>query len=150
MINFSPTSNILIVVSLLTFAVLFFVGLAIPDRNEIIGFGYDTSFLVLIIGYTLRQKSFQQLIGLFLYIGVYNLDIFKVDLFQIQNHDVLYFARKNGVYAIIVSFAFLFPTLFDKYKLVPLTNRTNINDFIIIWSCIVMTILIQTSIRLMV
>ena len=148
MINYNSTSSLLILISILTFGALFFVGLAIPDRHEIIRFGYDTCFLVLIIGFILRQKNIQQLIGLFLYLVVYNLDIFKDDLFQIQNDDILYFARHNAFYVIVVSFAFLFPTLFDKYKLAPLTNRTNIKDSTIILTSIVMTILIQTTIRL--
>jgi hypothetical protein len=148
MINFNSTSNLLILISILTFGILFFVGLAIPDRHEIISFGYDTSFLVLIIGYILRQKNIQQLIGLFLYLGVYNLDIFSDNLFQIQNATIFYFARHNTFYLLLVSFAFLLPTLFDKYKFAPLTNRTNIKDSTIILTSIFMTILIQTTIRL--
>ena len=149
MINYNSTSNLLILISFLTFGALFFVGLAIPDRKEeIISFSFDTSFLILIIGYILRQKSIQQIIGLFLYLWVYNLDIFSDKLFQIQNATILYFARHNAFYLLIVSFAFLLPTLFDKYKFAPLTNRTNIKDSTIILTSIFITILIQTTIRL--
>lgn len=149
MINYNSTSNILIVFSLLTFAVLFFVGLAIPDRKEeIISFSFDTSFLILIIGYILRQKSIQQLIGLFLFLLVYNFDILKGDLFQIQNEDMLYFFRHYTFYVAVVSFLFIIPTTLDKYKFEPLTNRTNIKDSTIILTSIFMTIIIQTTIRM--
>ena len=119
MINFNSLSRILVLIALLAFGALYFIGLAIPDRHEIIEFGYSTSFLVLIVGYILQQKKIQQLIGLFLYLIVYNLDLLKDSLFQIQNNDVLYFARQNTFYASVLTILFLFPTLFDKYKFIP-------------------------------
>lgn len=150
MIHFYSTSSLLILISILTFGVLYFIGLAVPEGHEIIRFGFTTSFLLLITGYILRKKNIQQLIGLFLYLLVYNLDIIKDDLFQVQNDYVLYFARHNAFYIIMASFIVLLPTLFDKYQFAPLTDKTNIKDSTIILTTIAFTAFIQTTIRLIV
>jgi len=147
MINFNTKSNLLILISFLSFAGLFIVELTIPEQHEIIRFGYDTSFLVLIIGFILWQKNIQQLIGLFLYLVDYNLNIFKNELFQIQNDYILQFAKHYAFYVIVASCVFLLPTTFNKYKITPLTNRTDIKDSTIILTSILMTILIQATIR---
>jgi hypothetical protein len=150
MINFNSTSGFLILISLLAFCALFFIGFAIPDQYAIIRFGYDTSFLVLIIGYILRKKNIQQIIGLFVYLIVYNFDILQGDLFQIQNNNLLYFIRYYTFFIIVISFLLLFPTTFDKYKFTPMTNRANIKDSTIIFTSIVITILFQIIIRFIV
>ncbi len=147
MIKSNSTSSMLMVISILTICALYVVGRAIPDQHGVIKFGYDTSFLVLIIGYILRQKSIQQLIGLLFYSVVYNLNILKGDLFQIQNTDTLHFARHSTFYILIVAVALLLPTLFDKYKLEPFTNTTNITDTTVIVGTIIITSLIQVTIR---
>ena len=146
--KFNSTSSILIVSSILTIVALYFVGLAIPDQHEIIEFGYDTSFLALIIGFILRKKNIQQLIGLLFYLVVYNLDILTSDLFQVHNDDINYYARHYALYILALAILFLFPTLFDKYKLAPLTNETNINDRTIILTTLTISILIQTAFRM--
>ena len=148
MVKFNSISSILIVTSILMLGSLYFVGLIIPSKHEVISFGYETSFLALIIGYILQHKKIQQLIGLFFYLLFYNLKIIKNGIFKIQNEDILYFARHNTFYVIVVSMIFLLPTLFNEYKFEPLTNRTNVNDSSILLTSIVLIILIQTTIRL--
>ncbi len=148
MINSNSTSNIVTVTSLLSFGCLFFIGLAIPDRYEIIKTGYDVSFFALIVGYVLRQKNIQQLIGLFIYLVYFNMDMLKSEPFQIQNDEILHFARLNSFFAIAISMVLIFPTLFDKYQLAPLTNSTNIKNSTIILTVITLTVLLQTIIRL--
>jgi hypothetical protein len=148
MINFNQTSRIIVIASILSFITFYFIGITIPNQHALVKFGYDTSILLLAIGYILPQKNFQQLIGLFLFLIDYNLNLFSKDLFQIQNESVLYFARGNSFYVMCLSFVFLFPTLFDKYKLAPLTNKTNIKDRTVILSAIILTVLIQSTIRL--
>jgi hypothetical protein len=44
----------------------------------------------------------------------------------------------------------LLPTLLDNYKLPPLTNKANLKDSTIIWASVLLTVLIQFSIRLMI
>ena len=119
MFHFKSTSGVLIVISFLIIGTSYFLGLATTDKHDIIKFGYDTGFLVLIIGYILRQKNIQQLIGLVFYLVYYNLSILKGELFQIKNNEILYFAKYIAFYVLVVAALFLFPTLFDKYEFAP-------------------------------
>lgn len=146
--KFKSTSNILIVISILTIVALYFIELATPDQHEIFKFSYDTSFLALLIGYILRKKNIQQLIGLLFYLIVYNLDILTSNRFQAGNDDIFNFARHYSIYILALAILFLLPTLFDKYKLAPLTNETNINDTTIILTTLIISIFIQITFRL--
>jgi len=149
MIKFNSTSSVLIVASVLTLIILYFIGLTTPGHQDIIKFGYDTAFLVLILGFILRLKNIQQLIGIFLYIIVYNLDIINDGVFRMQSNDLLHhFINRYNFYILLASLLFLLPTLLDKYKFAPLTNGTNLRDSTIILTTITLTILIQTTTRL--
>ena len=143
-------SNLLILFSIVVLGCSYFIGLFIPNHPEIFQFVSDTSFLVLIIGYVLRKKNIQQIIGLFLRLLYYNLNLFKDELFQIQNEQIFYFAWDYAFYVLIASSILLLPTLLDNYKFPPLTNKANLKDSTIIWASVLLTVLIQFSIRLMI
>ena len=81
-------SNLLILISIVVLGCSYFIGLFIPNHPEIFQLVSDTSFLVLIIGYVIRKKNIQQIIGLFLRLVYYNLNLFKDELFQIQNEQI--------------------------------------------------------------
>ena len=146
---FNSTSNALILVSGLTLLVLFFINLATQDGHGVIAFIGDTSFLTLIVGYILRQKNIQQLGGLFLYIIVYNFDIYKGTLFQLVPNDFMFQVARHYTFFIIVpSMILLLPTLSDKYKFRPLTNSVKLTDSTIILTVLILTIIMQTVPRL--
>jgi hypothetical protein len=147
--NYSLTGNIIALTSILTWGLLYFIGLAVPEQHDSIKLGYDTCFLGLFLGYTLRQKKVQQLIGLFVFIIVYNLDLLKRGPFQIPSTDYFYyFAKQYSFYLIALALIFHLPTLFEKYKLPPLTNETNFRNSTIIIATVMLVIVLQTMIRL--
>ena len=148
--KFNSTSSVLIVVSVLTFALLYFIGLATPGRHDLIKFGYETCFLTLFVGFILKKKNIQQLIGLFLYIVFYNLGVLKRDPFQIQNENVLHLINYYSFFIIVAALIFILPTTIDKYNFKPLTNQTTLKDSTIILATIILTIAIQVSVRLLV
>src|SRR4051812_44704 len=101
--NYSSTPNIIALASVLTWGLLYFIGLALPEQqHDNIKLGYDTCFFGLILGYTLRQKKVQQLIGLFIYTFVYNLDLFKRDRFQLPQTSYFYYFAKQYSFHLIV------------------------------------------------
>ncbi len=147
--NYSPTSNILLASSLFALIILYFVDFAIPERHDIIKFGYDTCFLTLVLGLALRQKYIQQFIVLFLYTIIYNLTLLSDSPFQLNSDSAIFHFDKH--YSFIIYFAaflFLMPTLFDSYKLPPLTNTVNIKDRTIILAVLGLTIILQVTTRL--
>ncbi|WP_317898260.1 hypothetical protein [Aurantibacillus circumpalustris] len=143
------TGNIIALTSALTWGLLYFIGLAIPEHHDNIKLGYDTCLLGLFLGYTLRHKKVQELIGLFVFIIVYNLLLFKRGPFQINSTDYFYyFARQYNIYFMILALVFHLPTLFEKYRLAPLTNDTNFKNSTIIIATVTLVIIIQTTVRL--
>jgi len=147
--NYGSTSNILIVGSIIAWGLLYFIGLSIPAHHNSIKLGYDTCFFLLGLGWTLRQKKIQQLFGLFFLIILYNLDLFKADITRIsQTSSFYYFATHYSFHIVIIASLLLFPTLFDKYKLTPLTNVANINSSKILFITGTLIIIIQTTVRL--
>ena len=148
--KFNSTSSVLIVASVLTFVLLYFVGLATAGRHDLIKFGYETSFLTLFVGVVLKKKNIQQLIGLFLYIVFYNLAVLKRPPFQIQNENVVHLINHYSFFIIVAAIIFIIPTTFDKYHFKPLTNPTNLKDSTIILTTVMLTIAMQTLVRLLV
>jgi hypothetical protein len=148
--KFNSTSSVLIVASVLTFVLLYFVGLAIPGRHDLIKFGYETSFLTLFVGVVIKKKNIQQLIGLFLYIVFYNLAVLKRPPFQIQNENVVHLINHYSFFIIVAAIIFIIPTTFDKYHFKPLTNPTNLKDSTIILTTVILTIAMQALVRLLV
>ena len=147
--KFNSTSNILIVSSILTLVLLYFVGLAANEKHDLIMLGNETSFLIFIIGYTLKKKNIQQLIGLFAYIVFYNLKVLIKSSFFIQNENALYLINHYNFYIVIISLILILPTTFEKYHFKPLTDQTNIKDSIIIVTTLVLTIVMQALFRLL-
>jgi hypothetical protein len=148
--KFNSTSSALIVASVLTFVLLYFVGLAAPGLHDLIKFGYEICFLALFIGVILKKKNIQQLIGLFLYIVFYNLAVLKRPPFQIQNENVVYLINHYSFFIIVAAIIFIIPTTFDKYHFKPLTNPSNLKDSTVILTTVILTIAMQTLVRLLV
>ena len=150
MLHSNTNSNIVIAAAFISAIVLFFIGLVTTYRyQELIMIGYDTCFFIFLIGFILRKKNVQQLLGLFFYIIVFNLDLLNYNFFQIKNENILFLVRQYNFYLILLAFIFLIPTTFNKYKLSPLTNYSNFKDSTIIATTICITITFQIVIRIM-
>ena len=133
-------------ISAIGFLLSFIIPRTNPTLVDIRKLSIDTFLFLLVYGYTLWYKKYQQLIGLSLGILLFNIDLLERGFFECNNFPSQVLKQYSFLLSIIYCIVFL-PTLTDKYQLKPLTNRADINDVKITGLIIASILVLQVTIR---